>query len=540
MPRPRSAPKMIQRSKKHIVLFLPHRANPAEGVRVAADLTPLELLQIATFPVQEGYEVHLVDAMIHEDYLEQLMELCEGALLFASSCILGYQVAHGAEVARVVRERFPDLPIIWGGWFPSCYPRQYFVEGIADAVALGQGEMTFWEVVQALENGTPLDDVPGLALWRDGEMVKTASRVIVGFDKIPPVPWHLLEFEKYVELQNDPGSMKVRHRYPDPLDWKEGEPFRGFSFFSSYGCPEPCTFCCSPIVTSRRWKAIAGDALAEDLLELQDRFKFNIVRFQDANFGVAEKRSNAFCEKLIEHGSPFHWNATYEIETVARYKESSVDLLGDSRMHLAVMGAEAGSEEQQTNIKKKIDLEDHLTLALDRLYDRKITTGCTWIIGYPGESQESMLQTLRMAAMIKLRYKGSASDIFPFRAIPGSEDYETALKLGYEPPTALEEWGSHLEYKLEYDDVHLPPLVERMWKRYHATASLYDGHIHEGSRGFRSLLGRIAAWRLGHNNYAFPIEQKMLAAWVRVSGQTSKDKIQQDRASGVTPHPVGS
>jgi anaerobic magnesium-protoporphyrin IX monomethyl ester cyclase len=146
--------------KKRIVLFLPYRADPAEGVRVSADLLPLELLQIAGIPDREGYEVVIVDAMVHENYMERLMQLCDGALLFGSSCILGYQVAHGAEVARAIRERFPALPMIWGGWFPSVLPEQYLKENIADAVCLGQGEHTFWEYIQALENG---EDV--IARW---------------------------------------------------------------------------------------------------------------------------------------------------------------------------------------------------------------------------------------------------------------------------------------------------------------------------------------------------------------------------------------
>ncbi|MEE8467295.1 MAG: cobalamin-dependent protein, partial [Planctomycetota bacterium] len=206
---------MIQR-KKRIVLVLPHRADPQKGVRVAADLLPLELLQIAAIPDREGYEVRIVDAMVHEDYLQQLDELCAGALLFASSCILGFQVAHGARVAHHIRERFPDLPIIWGGWFPSVSPELYLNDGIADAVALGQGEITFWEVVQALDAGEPLDSVPGLVLKRDGEIVRTDPRVIVGWDDLPDVPWHLIDFEEYVALQNNPGPWKVRHKYPDP------------------------------------------------------------------------------------------------------------------------------------------------------------------------------------------------------------------------------------------------------------------------------------------------------------------------------------
>ncbi|MAE28380.1 MAG: hypothetical protein CMJ87_05255, partial [Planctomycetes bacterium] len=252
---------------KRIVLFLPHRADPDQGVRVAADLLPLELLQIAGIPDREGYEVVIVDAMVHADYEQRLMELCDGALLFGSSCILGFQVAHGAKVARAVRERYPKLPIIWGGWFPSVAPELFLREGVADAVALGQGELTFWDTVQAIDNGTDLTEVAGLALLREGQVLRTAHRPVIGFDQVPDVPWHLIDYEEYATLQANPGPWKLRHKYPDPWSLPAGTPVRGFSFYSSFGCPEPCTFCCSPEVTGRRWKALPGQLLAERLLE---------------------------------------------------------------------------------------------------------------------------------------------------------------------------------------------------------------------------------------------------------------------------------
>ena len=141
---------MIQRKKK-IVLFLPHRADPARGETFSADLLPLELLQIASGPVADGFEVVMIDAMVDPDYMEKIDEACEGALCFASSCILGYQVYDGYVAAKMVREKHPNVPIIWGGWFPSVIPDLYFEHDIADAVGIGQGEITFREVVAALD-----------------------------------------------------------------------------------------------------------------------------------------------------------------------------------------------------------------------------------------------------------------------------------------------------------------------------------------------------------------------------------------------------
>jgi len=524
--------------RKRIVLFLPHRADPDQGVRVSADLTPLELLQIAALPDANGYECVLIDAMIEPDYLKKVLEACDGALCFASSCILGFQVAHGARVAKAVRAKFPKLPILWGGWFPSVQPEVYFREGIADAVGLGQGELTFWECVQALESGTDLADVPGLCVWRDGRPVYTAHRPVVGFDVLPDAPWHLLDFEKYVALQNDQShGWKVRHKYADPWDMPAGTPLRGFSYFSSFGCPEPCTFCCSPSVTGRRWKAIAGQQLAERVLECHERFKINVLRFQDANFGVNEKRTKEFCEALVAAGSPFWWNGTFEVETIARYKEETLDLLAQSRNHMAALGAEAGSQEQQKKIKKDIQLERDLVKALERLRSRGMQAGLSWIIGFPGESLESMQATLRMAAEVKHRFPNSPSDIFPFRPIPGTEDFDAAVKLGYQPPRTLEQWGSSLEYKFAYDDIGLPWEIIQTWKRYGVASTFYDSLAHEGAGPVRSLMQRISGWRLKNNNFRFPLEQKLFHVYVRLAGHRTQGALARgDTTSGVTPH----
>ncbi len=513
---------MIRPTSKRVVLFLPHRADPGRGEAFSADLLPLELLQIASGPVADGYEVVLIDAMIRPDYTEALLEACDGALCFASSCILGYQIYDGYLAAKAVRERYPDLPIIWGGWFPSVIPEMYLAGGIASAVGIGQGEITFREVVQALDSGEDLAGVPGLAIWRDGELVRTDPRRIVGFDQLEPVPWHLLEYERYVELQLRPSRFKVRHRFPLPGAWTPSNPPRGFSFYSSFGCPEQCTFCCSPLVTNRNWKAIPGETLAEEIAELHQRFGFDVLRFQDANWGVAEKRTRAFCEKLVGLGIPIHWNATIEVETICRYPSSTLDLLEESNCHLLWLGAETGTRQMQERIKKNIEL-DHIPRAIDELARRNIIPGTFWIIGYPGEDPQSMADTLRMAAAIKHKYPIAGSEVYPFRPIPGTEDYERALKLGYRPPQDFREWGQCFEFKYNAQITPLPDDIRETWRLYNNTAAIYDKHVAEGPPWMRNLLSWIAGWRLKTGRYRLPIEQKLFDIYVRATGHTQPE-----------------
>jgi radical SAM superfamily enzyme YgiQ (UPF0313 family) len=518
---------MIQHKRK-IVLFLPHRADPARGEMFSADLLPLELLHIASGPAKEGYEIILIDAMVDPDYMEKIDEACEGALLFASSCILGYQVYDGYVAAKMVREKHPGLPIIWGGWFPSVIPELYFEHDIADAVGIGQGELTFMDVVHALDAGTPLDDVPGLALCRDGEVIRTAERPVVGFSQLEATPWHLLDFERYAELQVQPTrNLKIRHRFPLPGKWTPQNPPRGFSYFSSYGCPEPCTFCCSPALTGMRWKAVEGRALAEDIAELQQRFKFDVLRFQDANFGVAEKRTNAFSQGLVDLKVPIHWNGTIEIETIMRYKKETLDLLESSGCHLLWLGAEAGSEWMQDRIKKGIQLKN-IPLAIDALASRNIVPGTFWIIGFPGETQESMEATLRMAGKTKHQFPIAGNDVYPFRPIPGTEDFTQALKLGYEPPADFHEWGNCFEYKYNSHNTPLPAQVRQTWQRYNNTAAIYDMHVQEGPLWMRKLLSRMAGQRLKTGRYGFPVEQKLYDLFVRLTGQAQPGDLSED------------
>ncbi len=511
---------MIQRkSSKKIVLFLPHRADPGRGEMFSADLLPLELLQIATGPVAEGYEVVMIDAMVEPDYERKVLEACEDALLFASSCILGYQVYDGYKVAKMVREKLPNLPIFWGGWFPSVIPEMYLEHDIADAVCIGQGELTFLDMVKAVESGEDLANVPGLVVKRDGKIVYTDHRAVVGFESFQRVPWELLDFEKYAELQVKPTRMKVRHRFPLPGKWTPSNPPRGFSFFSSFGCPEPCTFCCSPLITGRRWKAIPGRQLAEEIAELQQRFGFDVLRFQDANFGVAEKRTKEFCEALVDLKVPIHWNGTIEIETIMRYKEETLDLLEDSKCHLLWLGAETGTKEMQERIKKHIDI-DHIPEAIGKLAKRNIVPGTFWIIGYPGETRESMEETLKRAASVKYAYPIAGSEVYPFRPIPGTEDFDAAIKLGYEPPKDFAEWGDCFEYKYNSQNTPIPEDIRQTWTRYNNTAAIYDQYVQEGPLWMRKLLSKMAGWRLQRGSYEFPIEQKLFDLYVRATGQT--------------------
>jgi len=510
--------------KPKVVLFLPSRVDPSIGDLPSADLLPLELLHIAPTAEQAGWEVVVIDAMTEPDYLEQVLEACDGASAFGSSCILGYQVWDGAQVAQAVRERYPAMPIVWGGWFPSAIPELYLGSDICDCVVFGQGEQTFPEVLEtwrAHGRGADLSDVDG-AIWKkDGQIVRNPPRKVAHLDDLPEPSFDLIDLQKYYDLQKRTAQFgnRVRNRLPPPHHL-ENKPFRGFSYFSSFGCPEPCSFCCSPAIAGRRWVALDAGTLVDRLAEIHAKDPFDVLRFQDANFGVAKKRMAEFCEGLLDRGLNISWNGTIEIKQICQYDWDTLVLMKRSGNHLNWFGAEAASWETQQLMRKAIR-EGQTDEAMRRMHELDIKSGLTYIIGYPGETVESMYETIYEAADMKTRYPSCSVEVFPYRPIPGSEFWEPSVQInGYPVPRSFEDWGRFFDYKFNSWWGPIPQDVQKVWARFTQMAPWFDG-IAGGKGPVSRVLRRSAGVRMRKRLYKLPVEFQLFDVARRSLGPIS-------------------
>lgn len=111
---------------------------------------PLSLLAIAAPLEKMGYIVKIVDGCVDEDYKEKVLKLVNGAICLGITSITGYQIKGGLEVSKAVKEKYPHIPIVWGGWHPTLLPKQTVACPYVDIVVKGQGERTFAELVECL------------------------------------------------------------------------------------------------------------------------------------------------------------------------------------------------------------------------------------------------------------------------------------------------------------------------------------------------------------------------------------------------------
>ena len=522
-----SEPESMIRERKRIVLYYPRQTDERSGTSPGMDLLPVALLSIAAWPVRDGYEVVIVDGNLYsaDEAHRRVVEACEGALLYGTSGILGHQVADGLHCTRRVKARHPDLPAVIGGWFASVMPELQLATGLYDAVCLGQGEITFRELVQAVDAGTPLDGVGGLALVRDGHLVRTPPRAVVGWGELLNCPWEILDIEPYRAVQLAGRPTGEVERMPAPPGFAE-RPFFGISYFSSFGCPEPCGFCCSPEVSNLRWKAMPADRMVDDLCELHARWGFDTVRFYDANWGVHEKRSREFSEGMIAQDAHFWWYMTMQSGSVVRYEEATIDAMREAGLYVTLLGAETGDDRMMAEIGKHTGATDNLeaAAAMDR---RGVCTWMTYIIGFPGESEASMMATLDEARRIAARSPLARCNAWPFRPIPGTAMYAPAIRLGYEPPTSLEGWAADGIYHLR------EPWPGQIPRRVARRRKLYEHYSHLALGLARERVGvweRRARRRIACGDYRFgSVEAKAFDIYDRIGRRFSGTGARRDR-----------
>jgi len=114
---------------------------------VTSPYPPLPLLPIAGILEKNGFKVKLIDMQI-ENY--KTMKLGE-ALYIGITTRTGRQISYGLEVAKFVREKDPDLKIIWGGVHPSLLPEQTLINKYVDLLVRGEGDLTIVELTKKID-----------------------------------------------------------------------------------------------------------------------------------------------------------------------------------------------------------------------------------------------------------------------------------------------------------------------------------------------------------------------------------------------------
>ncbi len=282
--------------KPKIILYHP-RSN-ASGKCIL----PMPLLALGAV-MENEFEYSIVDANATRDPLRAMDELIDdrGYNVLGVTVMPGPQLVQAVKDTREIKQRHPNLHIVWGGYFPTQHTNAVLSAVYVDYAVRSQGELTFIELMRALNDGSDFASVKGLSYKRSAEIVNNAPRELTSPDAFPAFPYHRLDMPRYLN-KNYMGSRVTEHH-------------------SSYGCPFACNFCAVVKMSNRRWLPQSPARLEATMRTLRDEYGADAVNFHDMDFFVSEARVAEFSERIRDFG--MHWWGLGRIDTLMHYRDST-------------------------------------------------------------------------------------------------------------------------------------------------------------------------------------------------------------------------
>ncbi len=353
---------------------------------------PLGLGYIAAYLKQHDISVDLVDCtfLSQEEALQKVRR--------SDSKIIGiYSMFsmknEGIQVAKLLRGNCELL--VAGGPLPTLNPEGFLQD--FDIVVVGEGEETMLEIVREMEKDADLSRVRGIAYKEEGQMKVTPLRDFnQNLDSIPFPARELFDNQAYKNYYSKKFGYTIT------------------SMITSRGCPFNCDFCSQPIFGNQfRTRSAANIA---DEIEKVLELGYERIWFADDCFTLNRKRLIDICNEIIRRGIKIDWECLSRVDTVDREMTEKMKQAGCVHMFF---GVESGNDSVLALMKKRATTKQALE-AVNATKQSGIQVGAFFIVGYPGETDETVLDTVRFASSLPLDY---LSFTLPY-PIPGTPLYD--------------------------------------------------------------------------------------------------------------------
>ena len=450
---------------------------------------PLGLLAVGSALPPDRYDVTIIDARLAADAESQMLKEANGAACVGMTVFSGPSIGRALRLSRELKQRNAELPIVWGGWHPSILPEQCIASGAVNAVVIAQGEATFIELLDAIDEPGRWANIPGLCVRVDGKPKRTTPRPLVRMEQFSAARYELLNVENYFQ--------------------RKGR--RQIDYSSSRGCPYKCTFCADPLVYESKWTGLPADRIVRELEDLHRRYQMDEVFFLDDDLFASLKRIQSLANEFIRAKIPFTWKGTARADELCRLPETFFDVLRQSGCARINVGAESGSQHVLDHIKKEYKVDEILTAAR-RTARAGIGMSYSFIAGLPGEEPEDFEETIEILKKIHHETSTVEAHLFVYSPYPGTELVRELQQKGMRLPERLEDWDDfNIDNALKSPN---RPTLERRVRDLNFY--LRHGYSESGPSIPRSMLQSVSRFRVSRDWYGFPVERYIAEAWQRL------------------------
>ncbi len=482
-----------------VILFNPRSANFKHRI-------PNSILQVGA-SIYGKHDVGFVDGNKESDPWEKIKGLLETGnyKYFGATVMPGPQLKEAIPISKKIREFFPSIKIVWGGYFATNQHKVVLESGFVDVVINGPGDQAFPSLLDAFEQGTSIKEIRNLIYIEEGRIRKTKTEELLDQDTLPQLPYNY--FDQFYPVKDYLARTFM------------GE--KTMAYHSSLGCPFTCSFCAVVPIYKARWKGKSANNLYEDVKWLRDKYGMDSIEFHDNNFFTSKKRVVEFSKLVLNDN--ISWWGEGRIDTINQYSDEDLQLMSDAGCKMIFLGAETGNDEVLKQMDKGgTQSSQQIKDFAVRLRRFNIIPEYSFVLGMPGESDEKVMaqidSDIAFIKTIKELNPDTEIIIYLYSPVPteGSELYEQITKAGFEFPATLEDW---LEPSWENFDLRKNPLTpwltskmidkiqnfEIVLNGYHPTKS--DFRV-KGVK--RIILRGVSWWRYKTGVYQLPYEIKAL------------------------------
>ena len=367
----------------------------------------------------EGSRV--VDAPVQKLTLEDCLVIARDydmLVMYTSTPTLQIDI----ETARRIKEVKPDIVAVLTGPHVSVLPEESLRagKGVIDIVCRGEFDYTTKELCE----GREWSRVDGISFLKDGQVVHTADRPpITDLDALP--------FVAPVYKRDLPIAEYVIPHFKNPY----------VSIYSSRGCPSRCIYCLWPQTFSGRTMRVRSPQnVYEEVKWIVDNIpEMRELSFDDDTFTADRKHAREVAGLIKSLGISWTINAR------ANTDYDTLKTLREAGLRHVVVGFESGNDQILKNIKKGVTVAQAVQFTKD-CKKLGLSIHGAFIMGLPGESRETISQTIEFAKKLDLN-SIQASLASPY---PGTEFYSLCVKEGWISSDSFLDDSGHQKCVINY------------------------------------------------------------------------------------------
>ncbi len=376
---------------------------------------PLGYIAIGSYLDAIGEEVKCIDRNVKKVNINRLLDTFKPDLL-AVSVIASSGVRDAVKVSKAAHER--NIPVMWGGTFPSLRSELILKEDYVDYVIIGEGEYTLRDLLEVMKGNMSVEDCLGLAYKKNGKVIINGDRPFIDLAELPPTNYELFDMEKYI-LKNAYGG-------------------RQLFIYQSKGCPLHCAFCSNTTYHRSTHRSRPVRVIVDEIKYLIEKYHIDIIVFADELWCPNKNDMREFCRLIKEENIKIKWSC---FSRLGQFNREDYILMHECGLYAAFIGIESGNQQMLDRIHKNIKVKDVIPY-FESLKDIGVAFTTFFIIGYPNETIDQLRDTVNLIQSIPV----NTVPVYHFIPLPGTELFNEVIKTRkYTPPKNLKEAAKSMD-----------------------------------------------------------------------------------------------